>query len=191
MENNAVVLERTDTKSKWNYDKRRKSVKSKKYKSKKAPRNVCPSGSRIIQGLGLNRIDDTNNFSSVATNNSKRRKDTKDRVLIFSTAQHNIRHILAFSSQLECFTLEVVAVILTVSCGVEKSWLKLSNWRKQIFLLFARGIVSIKSEYFENFRYDVGLWCDAISTFNDISWKECTQDLGEQRPSMESFGKRC
>ena len=132
---------------------------------KKIP-NVCPSDSRIKQGQGINQTIDNDSSSSKITTSSKQIKDTKKRVLIISAVPHNLRHIVALWSQLECFTVGIDHIFLAVPAWSREIISKIIELAKKSIPRFANEEVSVQIEYFFNDRYDVGLWCDAIGSLN-------------------------
>lgn len=141
-------------------------AKTKEYILEKKILNVCPSDSRIQQGQGINQTIDNGSLSSKVTTSSKQIKDTKKRVLIISAVPHNLRHILALWSQLECFTVGINHIVLAAPAWSREIVSKIIELAKQSIPRIANEEVSIQVEYFLNDRYDVGLWCDAIVSLN-------------------------
>ena len=83
---------------------------------------VCPSGSRIEQGPGVDGNKTAATVSSIAKARlSRALKGTKKRVLIMAVVPRDRRHIAALWTQLECFTIGVDSVILAAPQGREET----------------------------------------------------------------------
>jgi hypothetical protein len=96
--------------------------------------------------------------SSTSTNRRRRR-----RVLIISAAPRTKKHLIALWSSLECFTLDVDHVVVSAP-----TWSKpiLERFLSKVMTSiprFSSGEVSLDGLVSKNDRYDVGLWCDALS----------------------------
>jgi len=153
-----VVKNRNETSTKKSRAKRIE------YKLEKKTPTVCPSGSRIKQGSGIDQTMNATSFLIPA--NSKQIKGTKKRILIISVVPRNLRHVLALWSQLECFTVGVDHVVLAAPTWSREIVTKIVELAKHSIPRFVNKEVSIQMEYFFNDRYDVGLWCDAIGSLN-------------------------
>ena len=138
------------------------------------PEQKIGSGSSIsMSTITSNRINNNNN------NNNK---DTtkNDAVMIIAAIPLSERHIVALWSELECFvtTTEDSNSVTTTGDGkttnVNHVVISSTYWAKPIIEhvlkevrlripLFVSKQVTIEAQYYVNNRYDVGLWCDALS----------------------------
>jgi hypothetical protein len=138
-----------------------------KYHIVKKSTNICPSGSRIEQGPGLDDKKNVALASLIETErNSKEIRAAKKRVLVMAAVPRDKRHVLALWSQLECFTIGVDHVIIAVPRWSKEITMQIIELAKDRIPRFRGGEVTIQPEYFLNDRYDVGLWCDAIDSLN-------------------------
>ena len=104
--------------------------------------------------------DTTTVVSNSSTNTNSRRRR---RVLIISAAPRTKKHLIALWSSLECFTLDVDHVVVSAP-----TWSKpiLERFLSKVMTSiprFSSGEVSLDGLVSKNDRYDVGLWCDALS----------------------------
>ena len=108
--------------------------------------------------------------SPTATTNSaatthRRKSNPPRRALIIATVPRSIKHVVGLWSELECFTADVDAVVLS-----GPSWSKpileqvaaMARERIPRFSATSARPLTIQPLYFVNNRYDVGLWCDAL-----------------------------
>ena len=103
-----------------------------------------------------------NGRSSSIHNTSKGLRKSNDAVMIIAAMPLDERLLVALWTELECFVGSVDHVVISSAY-----WAKpiidrlLIDVRKNI-PHFASGQVTIESKFYDNQRYDVGLWCDAL-----------------------------
>eukprot|EP00536_Pseudo-nitzschia_multiseries_P016651 jgi/Psemu1/69933/estExt_Genemark1.C_11880002 len=128
--------------------------------------NSCPIGSRIEQGpvLGESTGGD---LTPPDASGTKRR-----RVLVMTAVPRGKRHVIALWSQLECFTGGVDHVVLVSPIWSKELTTQIVDRAKVAIPRFRDGDVSLRTEYVVNDRYDVGLWCDAITSLETEDFDE-------------------
>jgi hypothetical protein len=110
--------------------------------------------------------------ASNSTTNSQRQR--RRRVLIISAAPRTKKHLIALWSSLECFTLDVDHVVVSAP-----TWSKpiLERFLSKVMTSiprFSSGEVSLDGLVSKNDRYDVGLWCDALSYMDGVESSSST-----------------
>ncbi|VEU35588.1 unnamed protein product [Pseudo-nitzschia multistriata] len=78
----------------------------------------------------------------------------------------NQKHLLAVWSQLECFTIGIDHIVLAVPSWAKEVARQFIRVAKASIPSLINNETSIQVEHFTNDRYDVGLWCDAVSSLN-------------------------
>jgi hypothetical protein len=88
-------------------------------------------------------------------------------ILLIAAVPKDAIHVAALWSELECLTTHMDRVIIAAP---HVSWSKLIMGR---VLLQARRLLTevppIDVYYFDNSRYDAGLWCDAIGQIQNVT----------------------
>jgi hypothetical protein len=92
--------------------------------------------------------------------------DGSSRVLILASAPRSAKHIVALWSSLECFTSDVDHVAISSPTWSRPILERLLVEATLKIPRFASGSVSLEGMVTVNDRYDVGLWCDALSRMN-------------------------
>ena len=88
------------------------------------------------------------------------------RVLIIAAAPRSVKHIVSLWSSLECFTADVDHVVVsapTWSQPILERILEEAKSKIPRFASTATDAVSLEGMVTINDRYDVGLWCDALT----------------------------
>jgi hypothetical protein len=102
--------------------------------------------------------------TTTSTTSSSSNQKVDQAVLVIASVPYDIRHATALWTQLECFTAGIDVVVLAVPLG-GRAIVEPIRQRAMHVL----GISTIHIYEFANDRYDVGLWCDALSAlgYND------------------------
>ena len=93
------------------------------------------------------------------TSSSRRNLVDDSSVLVIATVPYDEDHVRALWSQLECFTDGIDVVVLSAPLGSEAI---MEPFRDQVLRVLLH-LNDVTVHYFRNDRYDVGLWCDALS----------------------------
>lgn len=114
--------------------------------------------------FGIFKIERLNH--TIKENNYENRSHGKSLLLIAAVPKDEI-HVTALWSELECLTMHMDQIIIAAPNV---------DWSKQILdriLLKAKSAIPdappIDVYYFDNNRYDSGLWCDALGLLRNIS----------------------
>jgi hypothetical protein len=99
---------------------------------------------------------------------TRKTKKKKKRLLVVAAAPKDERHLLAAWSQLECYTQNVDQVVISAPKWGKKVIGQVLKHAKSEIPNFKTGAVSLKSEFYVNNRYDVGLWCDALKNHPNL-----------------------
>jgi hypothetical protein len=84
------------------------------------------------------------------------------RLLVIATAPRSIKYVVALWSQLECFTLDVDHVVLSGPLWSNTVLRDVVEQAKTSIPQFQQQHVTIDYTVHDNYRYDVGLWCDGL-----------------------------
>jgi hypothetical protein len=127
--------------------------------------------------------DTTTVVSNSSTSTNKRRR----RVLIISAAPRTKKHLIALWSSLECFTLDVDHVVVSAP-----TWSKpiLERFLSKVMTSiprFSSGEVSLDGLVSKNDRYDVGLWCDALSYMDGESSSSSSSPNNDEDDETEGL----
>ncbi|VEU41204.1 unnamed protein product [Pseudo-nitzschia multistriata] len=83
-------------------------------------------------------------------------------VLVIASVPLEEKQVVALWTELECFTGSASHVVISTAYWAKPTMdLLLARVRKKI-PRFASGQVTIEAHFYDNERYDVGLWCDAL-----------------------------
>jgi hypothetical protein len=93
---------------------------------------------------------------------TKRNNNPSRRALIIATVPRSIKHVVGLWSELECFTSDVDAIILSGPTWSKPILERIVAMAKERIPRLSADRISIQTLYFVNNRYDVGLWCDAL-----------------------------
>lgn len=153
--------------------KTRMKTALKKYEFlEKKPLNICPGGSRIIQGERHDQTTSVNKSSSLFNSTENDEGHTSKRLLIIANVPRSKRHFMSLWSILECFTNGVKHVILSAPLWSKNIVDNVISVVKDHIPAFYEENITIEAKFFENFRYDVGLWCDAIEAIDKDNFNE-------------------
>jgi hypothetical protein len=122
--------------------------------------------------------------SSDSSSNSQKADQA---VLVIASVPYDIHHATALWTQLECFTAGIDVVVLAVPTGGR---MIVEPIRQRAMRLL--GISTIHIYEFVNDRYDVGLWCDALSTlgYNTNNKNDNNSDNHQQQqPNTLPFAR--
>jgi hypothetical protein len=103
-------------------------------------------------------------YTTTSTTSRSSSQKVDQAVLVIASVPYDIRHATALWTQLECFAAGIDVVVLAVPLGGRAIVEPIRQRAMQVL-----GISTIHIYEFVNNRYDVGLWCDALSAlgYND------------------------
>jgi hypothetical protein len=84
--------------------------------------------------------------------------------MVLAVAPLDKRHVTALWSELDCFAQKVDHVLLAAPLWSEPIIERFLTEVKKTIPHFVNRSVSVDAKYFINDRYDVGLWCDGLTT---------------------------
>ena len=102
--------------------------------------------------------------ASIATATSQHTAyNHSDAILVIAAAPINERRIVALWTELECFVVgSTNHVVLSTPHWARPIMHRLLQEVRRSIPHFASGDVQIEARFFENQRYDAGLWCDGL-----------------------------
>jgi len=112
-----------------------------------------------VQSITNTATNTASNNPSAGTSSQKPRR----RVLVIAAAPRNQKHLVALWSSLECFTLDIDHVVVSAPTWGKSIIERLLYKAMTSIPRFASGEVSLDGTFSINDRYDVGLWCDALT----------------------------
>mmetsp|Transcript_12762 Transcript_12762/g.25556 ORF Transcript_12762/g.25556 Transcript_12762/m.25556 type:complete len:392 (-) Transcript_12762:155-1330(-) len=90
-----------------------------------------------------------------------------DAVLIIASVPIDEKHVVALWTELECFVGSTSRVVISTAYWAKPMMDRLLVDVRRNIPRFASGQVTIEAHFYDNERYDVGLWCDALQGLKD------------------------
>ena len=99
-----------------------------------------------------------NNINNINNKNN----DGINTVIILATMPTDERHLISLRTELECFVGSASHVVLSSAYWKDPIINLLIHQARRNIPQFASSEVQIEARFFDNERYDAGLWCDGI-----------------------------
>ena len=100
--------------------------------------------------------------SSSSHTNSIGLQKNNDAVMIIAAMPLDERHLVALWSELECFVGSIDHIVISSAYWAKPILNRLLIDVRKNIPQFASGQVTIEAHFYDNQRYDAGLWCDAL-----------------------------
>ena len=107
---------------------------------------------QALQGIPIHNKNSNNNKNNNA-------------VMVLATVPLDERHLVSLWTELECFTGSVSHVVLSSAYWAKPILETVVREAQTQIPHFRSSRVAIEARYFDNERYDVGLWCDGLQGF--------------------------
>eukprot|EP00536_Pseudo-nitzschia_multiseries_P011457 jgi/Psemu1/259839/estExt_Genewise1Plus.C_3910034 len=92
-----------------------------------------------------------------------RQDENKDEtILVIAHVPVDSRHVIALWTELECFSASFDHVMITTAYWAKSIVKQIVKEAKRTIPHFKSGRVAIEVSSYDNRKYDVGLWCDAL-----------------------------
>jgi hypothetical protein len=115
-------------------------------------------------GGNADRMMKIDHVGAVVGENSMTASTKRKAVMILAAVPIDKRHVVALWSELQCFTRHIDHVLLAAPDWSQPTIQTVVERAKSVLPHFESNQVTIDAQFFENDRYDVGLWCDGMST---------------------------
>ncbi|KAL3909801.1 MAG: hypothetical protein SGILL_007941, partial [Bacillariaceae sp.] len=102
----------------------------------------------------------------------QRTRSSRKAVMVLAAVPLDKRHVVALWSELSCFTQHIDHVLLASPNWSQPIIDKLLEKVRTEIPPFASKQVTISAQFFENDRYDIGLWCDGMSTLPEEEYDD-------------------
>ncbi len=122
---------------------------------------------RIKNDSSDSKISDSMNNNGTTSNNiimNSKSKTSSKAVMIIAAAPFHSSRAYSIWSQLQCFTDNIDKVIITAADFTKEYLDILIQEAIQTIPHLKDGTVEVEVQYYKNDNYDMGLWCNALST---------------------------
>ena len=89
-------------------------------------------------------------------------KKQKQAAVILAALPVDERHVIALWSELECFVGSANHLVLSSAYWARPIIDRVVLEARRKIPKFVSGNTTIEAKYFDNERYDIGLWCDGL-----------------------------
>ena len=128
----------------------------------------CEEQQRLLGDASLPSFENSILHPNTAVGKSYQEKGKyNDAVLIIASVPVEEKHVVALWTELECFVGSTSHVVISSPYWAKPIMDHLLVYVRKNIPRFASGQVTIEAHFYDNERYDAGLWCDALQGLKD------------------------
>jgi len=113
------------------------------------------------------KLDEATSMFQTTSNYNDNDKNKQSSILVIASVPVDARHVIALWSELECFSASFDHVMIATAYWAKPIMASIIKEAKRTIPHLRSGRVTIEVGAYDNKKYDVGLWCDALMGIKD------------------------